>query len=108
MCRRGTTLAHDKSVRITFCSAGAMVIAAVLAGGSTLASAALADPEPNVSVEVVEGEIRAQVSLFVAAPRQRVWDILSDFERAPEYIRDLQVSNIVSRAGETLRVFQKD
>lgn len=71
------------------------------------ASAAGAD-DLDVSVEIVEGEIRAVASLFVRAPRQRVWDVITDYERAPEFMRSMQVSKIVSRTGDTVRVLQKD
>src|SRR5688500_4083759 len=73
-----------------------------------LPASAAADPDLDVKVQFVGEEIRAQVSLFVRAPQQRVWDVITDFERAPQYTRDLQVSRVVSRAGEVLRVFQKN
>ena len=46
--------------------------------------------------------------MFVRAPQQRVWDVIADYERAPEYMRDLQVSKVVSRSGDTVRVMQRD
>ena len=52
--------------------------------------------------------IAADVSLFVRAPRQRVWEVINDYERAPEFMRGLQTSKIISRSGDTLRVYQKD
>ena len=69
---------------------------------------ATADPDLDVKVKIVGEEIRAQVSLFVRAPQQRVWDVITDFERAPQYTRDLQVSRVTSRTGEILRLFQKN
>ncbi|HEV7393276.1 MAG TPA: SRPBCC family protein, partial [Burkholderiales bacterium] len=65
-------------------------------------------PDLDVSVEIVDGEIRADVSLFVRAPRQRVWEVINDYDRAPEFMRGLQTSKIISRSGDTLRVYQKD
>ena len=62
----------------------------------------------DVKVQIVGEEIRAQVSLFVRAPQQRVWEVITDFERAPQYTRDLQVSRVTSRAGEVLQLFQKN
>ena len=70
-------------------------------------ASAAADSDLDVKVQIVGEEIRAQVSLFVRAPQQRVWDVITDFERAPQYTRDLQVSRVLSRSGEVLRVFQK-
>jgi carbon monoxide dehydrogenase subunit G len=62
----------------------------------------------DVSVEIVDGEIRADVSLFVRATRQRVWEVINDYERAPEFMRGLQESKVISRSGDRLRVFQRD
>jgi hypothetical protein len=72
------------------------------------APASAADPDLDVKVQIVGEEIRAQVSLFVRAPQQRVWEVITDFERAPQYTRDLQVSRVMSRSGDVLRVFQKN
>lgn len=82
----------------------ALVIYAVLAWPLSLAAG---EPELDVKVQMVGEEIRAQVSMFVRAPRERVWDVITDYERAPEFTRDLQVSRIVSRSGNTLRLMQK-
>jgi carbon monoxide dehydrogenase subunit G len=80
-------------------AAGSCFMPPVSAGGN---------PDLDVSVEIVDGEIRADVSLFVRAPRQRVWEVINDYERAPEFMRGLQTSKIISRSGDTLRVYQKD
>lgn len=75
----------------------------------TAPATAAAGPEGiDVSVQSIEGEFRTTVSMFVRAPRQRVWEVITDFEGAPEFMRDLQVSKVVSRSGDTLRVMQKD
>lgn len=68
---------------------------------------AAGDRDLEVKVQMVGEEIRAQVSLFVRAPLQLVWDVITDYERAPEFTRDLQVSRIISRSGDTLRLLQK-
>lgn len=62
----------------------------------------------DVQVQIVGEEVQSTASLFVRASQQRVWDVITDYERAPEFTRDLQVSKIVSRSGNTLRVFQKN
>jgi hypothetical protein len=36
-----------------------------------------------------------------------VWEVITDYERAPSYTRDLQVSRVLSRSGDTLRLLQK-
>jgi hypothetical protein len=61
-----------------------------------------------VKVNVADGEVRADVSLFVRASPQRAWDVITDYERAPEFMPDVRLSRIVSRAGDTIRVEQKD
>lgn len=80
--------------------------ALVLALVATLACAKT-DSDLDVKVKIVGDEIRADISLFVPAPRQRVWEVLTDYERAPQFTRDLEVSRIVARSGDTLRLFQK-
>ena len=72
-----------------------------------VAAFAAPDPDLDVQVQIVGDEIRADISLFVRAPQQRVWEVLTDYERAPQFQRDLQVSRIVGRNGDSLRLFQK-
>ena len=68
---------------------------------------AAADPGLDIKVQMVGEEIRAEVSMFVRAPRQLVWEVITDYERAPEFTRNMQVSRILSRSGDTLRLLQK-
>ena len=82
--------------------------AAAIAAASALPFSVAAQSDLEVSVQMVGDEIRATVSMFVRAPQQRVWDVIADYERAPEYMRDLQVSKVISRSGDTVRVLQKD
>lgn len=88
----------------------ARLLAAVLfcAMGCSVTAPAAGAADLDVSVQNVDGEFRTTVSMFVRAPRQRVWDVITDYERAPEFMHDLQVSRVVSRSGDTLRVLQKD
>ena len=81
------------------CALGWALVAPAFAAGSS---------DLDVNVEIADGEIRAEVSLFVRAPRQRVWEVVTDYERAPEFMRSLQSSKVVSRSGDTLRLQQKD
>ena len=87
-------------------SAPGAVFLAVLAFAFSLPVFA-ADADLDVKVQIVGEEIRTQASFFVRAPQQRVWEVITDFERAPQYTRDLQVSRVLSRSGEVLRLFQK-
>ena len=85
-----------------------LVGASLIAAASALPLSAAAQSDLDISVRMVGDEIRATVSMFVRAPQQRVWDVIADYERAPEYMRDLQVSKVISRSGDTVRVLQKD
>ena len=81
----------------------------VFAAGAAIASTAIAGPNDiDVKVQIVEHEVRTTVSFFVPAPQQRVWDVVTDYERAPEYMREVQTSKIIARSGDTLRVVQRD
>lgn len=87
---------------------GRLFFAAVLSALTLFAPATrAATPDLDVKVQMVGDEIRSQVSLFVRASRQHVWEVLTDFERAPQFTPDLQVSKVISRSGDTLRVFQR-
>ena len=68
---------------------------------------AAANAPLNVKVQMLGEEIRTEVSLFVRASQQRVWEVLTDYERAPEFTRDLEVSKVLARSGDTLRLLQK-
>lgn len=86
-----------------------LACAIACAGTYAVAVPALAGPSDiDVNVQSVDGEFRTTVSMFVRAAQQRVWEVITDFERAPEFMRDLHVSKILSRSGDTLRVLQKD
>jgi carbon monoxide dehydrogenase subunit G len=88
---------------------GRCLLALLLSAIASLTSipAAAAPPDLDVQVQMVGDEIRAQVSLFVRASRQHVWEVLTDYERAPQFTPDLLVSKIVRRSGDTLRLFQR-
>jgi carbon monoxide dehydrogenase subunit G len=86
------------------------VTAFVFAFSSALATSALAasPSDMDVRVKIVDDEVRTTVTFFVSAPQQRVWDVITDYERTPQYMRDTVSTRIVSRSGDTLRVMQKD
>jgi len=72
------------------------------------AAHAQSDRDLDVQVQIVGDEVQSTASLFVRASQQRVWDVITDYERAPEFTRDLQLSKVVSRSGDTLRLLQKN
>ena len=84
-----------------------MVLGLVAYGFICAVPALAADRDLDVRVDMVGEEIRSYVSLFVRAPQERVWEVITDFERAPSYTKDLQVSKVVSRSGDTVRLLQK-
>lgn len=84
---------------------GIAIVAFALAGG---AAAADARRDLEVEVRITEQEIRSRATMFVPVSQQRVWDVVTDYERAPEFTRDLQESKVLSRSGNRLRVFQKN
>jgi carbon monoxide dehydrogenase subunit G len=81
-----------------------------LAFGTAIATSTLAasPSDMDVKVQIVDDEVRTSVSLFVPATQQRVWDVITDYERAPQYLREVQSAKIVSRSGDTLRLAQRD
>lgn len=84
---------------------GLAIVAATLAVG---AQAAQAERDLDVQVHISEGEIRSSATMFVRASQRRVWDVVTDYERAPEFTEDLQESKVLSRSGNRLRVFQRN
>jgi len=62
----------------------------------------------DIDVEISDGEVRANVSLFVRATRQRVWEVINDYDGAADFMRGLRESRVIARTGDTLRVYQKD
>lgn len=84
---------------------GLAIIAATFALG---AQAAQGERHLQVQVDVTGGEIRSSATMFVRASRQRVWDVVTDYERAPEFTEDLEESKVLSRSGNRLLVFQKN
>ena len=84
---------------------GIAIMAFAIAGG---VAAAEAGRDLQVEVRITEQEIRSRATMFVPASQQRVWDVVTDYERAPEFTQDLEESKILSRSGNRLRVFQKN
>ena len=83
-------------------------LACTLTCAAVPAAHAQSDRDLDVQVQIVGDEVQSTATLFVRASQQRVWDVISDYERAPEFTRDLQVSKVISRSGNTVRVMQKN
>jgi len=106
--RAGYTTCHRRGMRYAISHYRNLIAASLIAACSVLPFSAAAQSDLEVDVQMVGEEIRTNVSMFVRAPQQRVWDVIADYERAPEYMRDLQVSKVISRSGDRVRVLQKD
>jgi carbon monoxide dehydrogenase subunit G len=86
-----------------------LVAAIVFAAGTAISPPVLAGPNDlDVKVQIVDQEVRTSVSFFVPASQQRVWEVITDYERAPDYLREVQSAKVVARSGDTFRVSQKD
>ena len=83
-------------------------LACTIACAAVPAAHAQPDRDLDVQVQIVGDEVQSKATLFVRASQQRVWDVMTDYERAPEFTRDLQVSTVISRSGNTVRVMQKN
>ena len=70
------------------------------------AAVAARAPDLDVKVEKIGDEIHANVTLFVRASPQYAWEVVTDFERAPEFTPNLELSKIVRRSGDTVRLHQ--
>src|SRR4051812_18838217 len=81
------------------CMLGCMLMTAAHAEGNR---------KMDIDVEISDGEVRANVSLFVRATRQRVWEVINDYDGAADFMRGLRESRVIARTGDTLRVYQKD
>jgi hypothetical protein len=72
-----------------------------------LAPAFAAGPDLQVTVRKSGDDFRSFATLFVPASPQRVWDVLTDYARAPEFTPNLEESRVIGRSGDTLRLYQK-
>ena len=65
--------------------------------------------EPGVAVTVLhEGDtLTVDALMHVPVAPQEVWAVLADFEHFADFVPNMQVSRIVSKPGEPLRIEQK-
>jgi len=61
----------------------------------------------DVKVEISDGEVHVDVSFLVQATPAEVWAVITDYDRATEFISDLHFSQIVSRSDDIIQVMQK-
>jgi ribosome-associated toxin RatA of RatAB toxin-antitoxin module len=81
-------------------SFGAAVLFAMLCGGAAVARAG----EPAVRSTAGTYEVRAEFT--TAAPPALVWEVLTDYEHIPAFVRAVRQSTVESRSGTQLRMQQ--
>lgn len=75
-----------------------------MAGGMPLASA---DGEPAVTVTEVNGVFTVTAAFAVTESPQSVIDVLTDYDRIPKFMPDVQVSRVVERTATGVVVEQQ-
>lgn len=67
------------------------------------------DPSADIAVEVrhVGEEVFVRVDCPVRAPHAIVWEVLTDYNNMAQFVTNLKVSELRSRDGDTLQVFQR-
>jgi hypothetical protein len=73
------------------------------------ADALPADTSADIAVEVrhVGEEVFVRVDCPVRAPHAIVWEVLTDYDHMSSFVTNLKVSELRSRDGDTLQVFQR-
>lgn len=61
----------------------------------------------EVQVEIAGDVVHIDTSLHVEATPQEVWAVITDYDNATGFISDLDASRVLSREGDTMRVYQK-
>ena len=65
--------------------------------------------QSQIRVSVAEsksGSFQVQASFFVTADRQRVWELLTDYDEIDHYVSSIQASDLVERGDEQILVKQ--
>lgn len=68
---------------------------------------ARSDAEVSVSVERKGDAVFVEASLVVPVDIQLAWQVMTDYERMPEFLPQLHTSRVVSRRGNRLRLEQE-
>ncbi len=90
------------------CLAVACLVIGLLAGGSAWAQAEFRDIKPD-DVTVVFGSELIEISLDTLAPvtPAQAWAVLTDYEHMSQFLPGLELSEVSTRQGNTLRVHQR-
>ena len=71
------------------------------------AQPATGDQDIQVDVQKNGAELTVRVDCPVKAPAALVWEVLTDYDNMAGFLTNLEVSNVVTRDGDRLQVFQK-
>jgi len=72
-----------------------------LTGGTAAAGGA-----PRVTVSSSSGMYEVRGEFITRAPVVTAWEVLTDYARIPSFVSSMQESEVVSRPGDSLRVWQ--
>jgi hypothetical protein len=61
----------------------------------------------EVRVELTGPVVHIDTSFHVEATPQEAWAVMIDYDRATEFISDLDASRVLARDGDTMRIYQK-
>jgi carbon monoxide dehydrogenase subunit G len=75
--------------------------------GSTAVAEQLQETDIDVKVQIIGESVIVDLSFVVAASRQEVWDVLTDFGHMANFISNLKESKVVSNLGDVLNVYQR-
>jgi len=90
------------------CLACAALIIALLGSGPATAQTEFRDIKPD-DVNVVFGSEQIEISLDTQAPvtTAQAWAVLTDYAHMSQFLPGLELSEVTSRQGNTLRVHQR-
>jgi ribosome-associated toxin RatA of RatAB toxin-antitoxin module len=88
----------------TVLRAGVLLLAGGLAGH---AIAAEGNADIEVSAKKVASTVVIDVSMLVSATQREAWDVLTDYDKMPAFLPNLETSKIISRSPTRLQVAQK-
>jgi len=96
--RHAAVAGRTRARRLSFVTAMALMTATVWAAPPA---------EPRIAVAETAGAYRVTATFLVPAPAKVVADVLTDYERIPEFMPDVRTSQVLSRTDAGLVVAQE-
>ncbi len=86
-----------------------LMVPAILLPASSLAAIDQSPqlPEPVVQISDQDGTLQLNISLRVPVQPRDAWEVLTDFEHMPNFIPNLESSQILQKTGKSMQVEQK-